>query len=205
MPVTILGGIFSGIMTPTEAAAVAVLYALVIGLFIYRELKLKDLWDILLRTGMTTSFIMLIIGAARIFSDVMLSEAMPQAIASAMLGITENPYFLLLLINLLLLFVGCVMDTTAAIIILVPVLMPVVQAAGVDPVLFGVIMSLNLVIGMATPPIGVALYLGAEVAGTRVERIIPPMLALLGIHVSVLLLISYVPAVGLWLPRALGY
>ncbi|MAK56807.1 MAG: C4-dicarboxylate ABC transporter permease [Pusillimonas sp.] len=205
MPVTILGGIFSGVMTPTEAAAVAVLYALVIGLFVYRELKLKDLWAILLRTGMTTSFIMLIIGAARIFSDVMLAESMPQAIAAGMLSITENPYFLLLLINVLLLLVGCVVDTTAAIIILVPVLMPVVQAAGMDPILFGVVMSLNLVIGMATPPIGVALYLGAEVAGTRVERIIPPMLALLGVHIAVLLLISYVPAVGLWLPGVFGY
>lgn len=205
MPVTILGGIFTGVMTPTEAAAVAVLYALIIGMFVYRELTIKDLWSVLLRTGMTTSFIMLIIGAARIFSDVMLSEAVPQAIASAMLGITDSPYLLLLLINVLLLLVGCVMDTTAAIIILVPVLMPVIHSMGVDPVLFGVIMSLNLVIGMATPPIGVALYLGAEVAGCRVERIIPSMAALLGVHVFVLLLISYVPSVAMWLPRALGY
>ena len=205
MPVVILGGIFSGIMTPTEAAAVAVLYALLIGFFVYRELNVKDLWKILLRTGMTTSFIMLIIGAARIFSDVMLSEAIPQAVAAAMLSITESPYLLLLLINALLLLIGCVMDTTAAIIILVPVLMPVVQIMGIDPVLFGVLMSINLVIGMATPPIGVALFLGAEVAGTRVERIIPPVFAFLCVHVAVLLLISYVPSVALWLPRALGY
>ncbi|MFA5664287.1 TRAP transporter large permease [Castellaniella sp.] len=205
MPVIILGGIFTGVMTPTEAAAVAVLYALLIGIFVYRELTFRELWRILLSTGMTTSFIMLIIGAARIFSDVMLSEAVPQSIASAMLGVSDNPYILLLLINVLLLLVGCVMDTTAAIIILVPVLMPVIQSIGVDPVLFGVIMSLNLVIGMATPPIGVALYLGAEVSGCRVERIIPSMSVLLGVHIFVLLLISYVPTVALWLPHALGY
>ena len=205
MPVVILGGIFSGVMTPTEAAAVAVLYALVIGLFVYRELKVKDLWSILLRTGMTTSFIMLIIGAARIFSDVMMSEAMPQAVATAMLSVTESPYLLLLMINVLLLLIGTVLDTTAAIIILVPVLMPVVQIIGIDPVLFGVVMSINLVIGMATPPIGVALFLGAQVAGSRVERIIPSLFAFLCVHVAVLLLISFVPSVSLWLPRALGH
>src|SRR5690606_10209217 len=186
MPVVILGGIFSGVMTPTEAAAVAVLYALLIGFFVYRELNIKDLWSILLRTGMTTSFIMLIIGAARIFSDVMMSESMPQAVATAMLSLTENPYLLLLLINVLLLLIGTVLDTTAAIIILVPVLMPVVQIIGIDPVLFGVVMSINLVIGMATPPIGVALFLGAQVAGSRVERIIPSLFAFLCVHVAVL-------------------
>lgn len=205
MPIIILGGIFAGIMTPTEAAAVAVLYAFVLGFFIYRELTLADLWNILLRTGMTTSFIMLIIGAARIFSDIMLSEAVPQTIAAAMLDLSQNPYILLLLINILLLFVGCVMDTTAAIIILVPVLMPVVQSIGMDPLLFGVVMSINLVIGMATPPIGVALYLGAEVSGSKVERIIPSLMAILGVHIFVLLLVTYVPPVALWLPQALGY
>lgn len=205
MPCIILGGIFGGIMTPTEAAAIAVVYALIIGLFVYRELALSDLWGIFLRTGMTTSFIMLIIGAARIFSDVMLSEGVPQAMAQGMLSISDNPLVLMLLINLLLLLVGCVMDTTAAIIILVPVLMPVAQMIGMDPLLFGVIMSINLVIGMATPPIGVALYLGAEVAQCRVERLIPPVLSLLAVHVAVLILVSYVPGVALWLPAQFGY
>lgn len=205
MPAIILGGIFGGVMTPTEAAAVAVFYAFVLGFFIYRTIGVRDLWDILLRTGMTTSFIMLIIGAARIFSDVMLSEAVPQTIAAAMLQLTDNPIVLLLLINLLLLLVGCIMDTTAAIIILVPVLMPIVQAIGMDPLLFGVVMCINLVIGMATPPIGVALYLGAQVSGSRVERIIPSLLGLLAVHVAVLLAVTYVPQLSLWLPRAFGY
>lgn len=205
MPIIILGGIFSGIMTPTEAAAVAALYAFAIGMFVYRELSVGDLWSVLLRTGMTTAFIMLIIGTARIFSDVMLSEAIPQSIASGMLSITENSLLLLLLINILLLFVGCVMDTTAALIILVPVLMPIVQVIGVDPILFGIMMSMNLVIGMATPPVGVALYLGAEVSGCRVERLIPPVTVLLGVHVAVLMLVANVPVVTLGLPRLLGY
>lgn len=205
MPVIILGGIFSGVMTPTEAAAVAVLYALVIGLFVYRELTFGDLWGVILRAGMTASFIMLIIGAARIFSDVMLSEAVPQAIASGMLSVTANPILLLLMVNILLLLVGSVMDTTAAIIILVPILMPVMQAIGVDPIMFGVMMSMNLVIGMATPPIGVALYLGAEVADCRVERLIPPVMALLCVHVVVLLLVTFVPSISLALPRLFGY
>lgn len=205
MPIIILGGIFGGVMTPTEAAAVAVFYAFVLGVFVYRTIGLRDLWEILLSTGMTTSFIMLIIGAARVFSDVMLSEAVPQTIAAAMLQVSDNPIILLLMINLLLLLVGCIMDTTAAIIILVPVLMPIVQAIGMDPLLFGVVMCINLVIGMATPPIGVALYLGAQVANCRVERIIPSLLALLAVHVVVLLAVTYVPPIALWLPQAFGY
>lgn len=205
MPVLILGGIFGGVMTPTEAAAVSALYAFVLGFFFYRELTLKDTWDILLRTGMMTAFIMLIVGAARVFSDVMVSEAVPQAIASAMLGLSSDPYVLLLLINLMLLVVGTFMDTTAAIIILVPVLMPVVEQIGMDPLLFGVVMCINLVIGMATPPIGVALFMGAEVGGVKVESLMKTLLPLLAIHVVVLLLVTYVPPVALWLPRVLGY
>jgi tripartite ATP-independent transporter DctM subunit len=205
MPFIILGGIFAGIMTPTESAAVAVLYAVGAGGFVIRRLSWKDLYDSLLSTGIITSFIMLIVGTARIFSDVLVSEAVPQAVVSAMIGITSDPNLLLLLVSLLLLIVGCLMDTTAAIIILTPVLLPVVVKAGIDPSLFGIIMCINLVIGMATPPVGVALYLASEVGHVRIERLIVAIWPQLLILIAMLLIMMYVPAIPLALPRYFGY
>ncbi|MEQ9811342.1 MAG: TRAP transporter large permease [Azospirillaceae bacterium] len=205
MPVIILGGIFGGVMTPTESAAVAVVYALIVGLVVFRELKLRDLGPILLNSGVVTSFIFLIVGAARVFSDLMTGEAVPQEIASLILSISDEPVLLLLLINILLLFVGCMMDTTAAILILVPVLLPVAIEIGVDPLLFGVMMSFNLVIGLATPPVGVALFLGSDTGKVRIEALVARIWPFLLIYVAVLLLITYVPIVSLGLPRLFGY
>ena len=205
MPVIILGGIFAGAMTPTESAAVAVLYALLVGALVFRKLTLKIIYDALLNTGIITAFIMLIVGAARIFSDLLVSEAIPQKIASGMLHLTSSPELLLLLVNVLLLGVGCMMDTTAAIIILTPVLLPVAAQAGVDPTLFGIIMCLNLVIGMATPPVGVALFLASEIGSVKIERLIQRLWPLLMVQIGVLLFITYVPQVPLSLPRLFGY
>jgi tripartite ATP-independent transporter DctM subunit len=205
MPVIILGGIFAGIMTPTESAAVAVLYAMLVGAFVFRRLTWRDLYACLLDTGITTSFIMLIVGAARIFSDLLVSEAVPQALVAALVGFTKDPIVLLLLINILLLIVGCLMDTTAAIIILTPVLLPAVVQAGVDPKLFGIIMCINLVIGMATPPVGVALYLASDVGRVRLEALIARIWPLLLVQIAVLFFITYVPDVSLALPRYFGY
>jgi C4-dicarboxylate transporter DctM subunit len=205
MPLIILGGIFGGVATPTESAAVAVLYAVLVGVFVFRQLSLKDLYECLLNTGIITSFIMLIVGAARIFSDLLVSEAVPQAIVAHVLNITKDPLLLLLLVNILLLIVGCLMDTTAAIIILTPVLLPVVMTAGVDIKLFGIIMCINLVIGMATPPVGVALYLASEIGKVRIERLIVAIWPMLVLLISVLLLITYVPSIPLALPRYFGY
>lgn len=205
MPLIILGGIFGGVMTPTEAAAVAVLYAFIVGFFIFRELKVADLWTILLNTGIVTAFVMLIVGAARIFSDLMAQEAVPQEIAAMILSITENRILLLLLLNVLLLLVGCLMDTTAAIIILVPVLLPVAMAAEVDPLLFGVMMTINLVIGLATPPVGIALFLGSDVGNVRLESLIGRFWPFLLVYIVVLLLVTYVSAVSLMVPRFFGY
>ena len=205
MPFIILGGIFAGIMTPTESAAVAVFYAVLAGAFVFRRLSLKDIYECLLNTGIITSMIMLIVGAARIFSDLLVSEAIPQAIVSGMIGITNDPILLLLLVNLLLLIVGCLMDTTAAIIILTPVLLPVVMKAGVDPKLFGIIMCINLVIGMATPPVGVALYLASEIGKVRLERLVVAIWPMLLVLIGVLMFITYVPDIPLALPRYLGY
>jgi tripartite ATP-independent transporter DctM subunit len=205
MPLIILGGIFAGVMTPTESAAVAVLYAALAGAFVFRRLTLKDLYECLLNTGVITSFIMLIVGTARIFSDLLVSEAVPQSIVASMLGVTRDPVLLLLLVNVLLLIVGCLMDTTAAIIILTPVLLPVVTQAGVDPKLFGVVMCINLVIGMATPPVGVALYLASEIGKVRIERLIVAIWPMLVLLIGVLFVITYVPDIPLALPRFFGY
>jgi tripartite ATP-independent transporter DctM subunit len=205
MPLIILGGIFAGIMTPTEAAAVAALYAMLIGGLVFRRLTWLELYKALLNTGLTTSFILLIVGAARIFSDLLAMEAIPQAVAAGLIAITRDPLILLLLINILLLVVGCLMDTTAAIIILTPVLLPIAVKAGVDPLAFGIVVCINLVIGLATPPVGVALYLAAEIGGVRLERLIVSILPLLLVPIVVLALVTYVPAVALFLPRYLGY
>ena len=205
MPLIILGGIFGGVMTPTESAAVAVAYALFVGMFVFREIKLRDVAEIFASTGVLMGFILLIVGAARIFSDLLAQEAVPQAIAVWVLSLTSNEILLILLINLMLLVVGCLMDTTAAIIILVPILLPIATALGIDPLLFGVMMCINLVIGLATPPVGVALYLGADVAKLRVEQVIRFTAPLLLIHIAVLMAITFVPAISLSLPRALGY
>jgi C4-dicarboxylate transporter DctM subunit len=205
MPVIILGGIFAGIMTPTESAAVAVLYAALAGALVFRRLNWRQLYQCLLTTGIITSFIMLIVGAARVFSDLLASEGVPQAIIGAMVQVTSNPHWLLLLVNLLLLVVGCLMDTTAAIIILTPVLLPAVTHAGVDPKLFGIVMCINLVIGMATPPVGVALYLAAEIGKVRIEPVISAIWPLLLVQIAVLMFITYVPDVSLALPRYFGF
>ncbi|MCZ7658131.1 MAG: TRAP transporter large permease [Xanthobacteraceae bacterium] len=205
MPFIILGGIFAGIMTPTESAAVAVLYAVLAGALVFRKLRFKDIYECLLNTGIITSFIMLIVGAARIFSDLLASEAVPQKIVALMTGLTSNDMLLLLLVNALLLVVGALMDTTAAIIILTPVLLPVVQQVGLDPMVFGVIMCINLVIGMATPPVGVALYLASEIGKVRIERLVIAILPMLVVLLGVLMLITYVPAIPLALPRYFGY
>jgi C4-dicarboxylate transporter DctM subunit len=205
MPLIILGGIFAGIMTPTEAAAVAVLYAMIIGAFVFRRLTWQDLYKSLLNTGITTSFVMLIVGAARIFSDLLAMEAIPQAVASALLGLSNDPLILLLMINILLLIVGCLMDTTAAIIILTPVLLPIAVKAGVDPLALGIVICINLIIGLATPPVGMALYLAADIGGVQLERLMVRIWPLLLVPIAVLLLVTYVPWIALFLPRYLGY
>lgn len=205
MPLIILGGIFGGIMTPTESAAVAVLYAVVVGMFVLRELTVRDLGAALLRSGMTTASIMFIVGTARIFADLLGAEQVPQQLVEIVLSLTDERWLILLLINIFLLLVGAVMDTSAAIIILVPVLLPVATSAGVDPLEFGIIMSINLIIGLATPPLGVCLFVASDIAKIPVERIVMAIWPFLVLEVAVLLLITYVPGLATALPRLIGY
>ena len=205
MPAIILGGIFGGVMTPTESAAVAVLYAILIGVFVLRELTLRDLGVALLRSGMTTASIMFIVGAARIFADMLGSEQVPEQLALVVLSFSEERWVILLLINVFLLLVGAVMDTSAAIIILVPVLLPVAASIGIDPLTFGIIMCVNLIIGLATPPLGVCLFVASDIARISVERLVATIWPFLLLEIGVLLLITYVPGLATALPRLAGY
>lgn len=196
MPVIILGGIYGGIFTPTEAAVVAVVYAFIVGKFVYREITWKSVMGIFSRSAVTTSIIMIIIANAGVFGWLLTRERVPQMVAESFLNYTESPIIFLLLINLLLLFVGMIFETSAAIIILAPILAPIAVMVGIDPVHFGIIMVVNLAIGMVTPPVGVNLFVAAPIAGTSLEKIsraVLPFIALLIINV---LMISFIPKIS---------
>lgn len=199
-PVIIVGGMLSGLVTPTEAAIAAVFYALVLGFFVYRTLTWRRFVALTLETVETTSIVLFITGAAAVFAWVLTAGRFTEAFAGAILGITTNKWLVLLLINLVLLVVGCFMESIAAVTILVPVFLPLVLKIGVDPVQFGLIMTLNLMIGLLTPPVGLVLYVLARVARMPFERCARatlPFLVPLGIT---LLLITLFPQISLWLP-----
>lgn len=201
VPVIILGGIYGGIFTPTEAAAVAVAYGLVVGLFVYRDLKLKDLYRIFRSAVTTTATIMIILGAATAFARLLTLEKVPGMISSLFSAITNEAWVFLVLVNLLLLIVGCFMDTNAAIMILAPIFLPVAEAMGIDPVHFGIIMVVNLAIGFITPPLGVNLFVATNVANTKLGVICRSIIPLIVVMVIDLLLITYIEPLVMWLPR----
>lgn len=197
MPVIILGGIYSGLFTPTEASVVAVVYGLFVGLFVYRELDLKKLRGIFVSSAATTSVILLIIGTAALFGMVLTREQVPQSVAEWLAGANLSSIEVLLLINLLLLLVGTFMEVIAAIIILTPILLPVVTGIGVDPIHFGVIMVTNLAIGLVTPPVGLSLYVGSQVGGVRFEKLVRAVIPFLWIMIVDVLLVTFVPGLSL--------
>jgi tripartite ATP-independent transporter DctM subunit len=202
-PVIILGGILGGVFTPTEAAAAAVMYVLFLSLC-YRSLSLRGLYDVLLQTARTTGSIMLIVSAASLFGWVIARERGPQMLAEFLLNVTDNPYVFLLLINLALLVIGMLLEPVAALLITVPVLMPVATEFGIDPLHLGIVMILNLVIGLLSPPVGLVLYVLSSVTGASVQQVMwgtLPFLLPLGIT---LIIVTFVPAVSLWLPQLLG-
>ena len=203
MPVIILGGIYGGIFTPTEAAAVAVGYALFLGLFIYRTLKVSNLMEVLRNSLLSTSIIMFIIGNAGLLGWVLTSKRVPTLVAEGFLSISESPLVFLLLVNLLLLAVGMFLETGAAIVIMAPILTPVAIAFGIDPVHFGIIMIVNLAVGMLTPPIGVNLFVAAQIAGLRIEHILKPLIPFYIVLIIDIILITYLPQITLWLPSLL--
>ena len=199
-PVIILGGIAGGICTPTEAGAIACAYAVLLG-FVTRRLTLRQLWRGMVETGRVTATIMIILATASVLSWVITVEKVPQALTSWLLGVTASPVVVLLLVNLVLIVVGCFMDTAAAMILLVPVLAPLAIKIGVDPVHFGMIVVLNLVVGMATPPVGYALFIGCTIAKISIDEISRRIWPFLLVSFAMLFLVTYVPALSLWFPR----
>jgi tripartite ATP-independent transporter DctM subunit len=202
-PVILVGGILAGVFTPTEAAVVASAYALFLGVVVYRTLNLRKIWEISVETIETTAVVMLIVGAASIFSWILTANGVPRALAGAILGQTESVFVILLLMNLLLLAVGIVMEPVAAITILTPVLLPIAMVLGMDPVHFGIMMVLNLMIGLLTPPVGMVLYVLARVTETSFEAVVRATMPFLIPLIAVLILVTYVPAVSMWLPTLL--
>ena len=198
--VVVIGGIVAGVFTATEASAIAVLYTLILG-FIYREISIKNLPEIILSASATTAIVMLLIAASMGMSWIMSYENIPQDITTFLLEISNNPFVILLIINLILLIVGTFMDMTPAVLIFTPIFLPVVTALGMDPVHFGIIMILNLCIGLCTPPVGSVLFVGVGVAGTTIQKVIKPLVPLLAAMILALFLITYIPQISLWLPN----
>ncbi|MDO5980054.1 TRAP transporter large permease [Flavivirga spongiicola] len=197
--VVVIGGIVVGIFTATEASAIAVLYTLILG-FWYKEIKSKDLPQILLESCGTTAIVMLLIGASMSMSWVMSYENIPQDISNLLLGASDNPIVILLIINLLLLFVGIFMDMTPAVLIFTPIFLPIITKLGMDPVQFGIIMVMNLSVGLCTPPVGSVLFVGVGIANTTIEKVIKPLLPLFIAMIVALFLVTYFPQLSLWLP-----
>ncbi|TRX52064.1 TRAP transporter large permease [Fulvivirga sp. M361] len=200
----VIGGIVGGIFTATEASAIAVVYTLVLSMGIYRQVKVRDLPDVLLETVKTTSIVMLLIGTSMGMSWVMSFENIPQDVSNFLLGVSDNEFVVLLIINLILLFVGVFMDMTPAVLIFTPIFLPVVTNMGMDPVHFGVVMVLNLCIGLCTPPVGSVLFVGCGVAKTSIEKVIKPLMPLFIVMILALLLVTYFPQISLWLPGKFG-
>lgn len=198
--VVVIGGIVTGIFTATEASGIAVLYTLILS-FINKELKISSLHEVFLGSVGTTAIVMLLIATSMSMSWVMSYENIPQAVSDALLGISDNIFVILLIINLLLLIVGTFMDMTPAVLIFTPIFLPVVEALGVDPVHFGIMMVMNLCVGLCTPPVGAVLFIGVSVANTTIQKVIKPLLPLYVAMAIVLLLITYVPQISLWLPQ----
>ena len=197
--VLVIGGIVTGIFTATEASAITVLYTLLLGMF-YKEITVKTLPKVLLDSASTTAIVMLLIGASMSMSWVLSYENIPQDISAGLLSISDNKIVILLIINLLLLFVGIFMDMTPAVLIFTPIFLPVVTKLGLDPVHFGIIMILNLCIGLCTPPVGSVLFVGVGVAKTTIEKVIKPLMPLFLAMIIALFLVTYFPQLSLWLP-----
>ena len=204
-PILILGGILLGVFTPTEAAAVAVAYAIFVAFFVLKTMTLADLPDVLSRSAMTSAVVLLLVGAAMAFKTVVSLSYAPQILADFILGLSENPLILLFLINILLFIVGMFLDAGPAIIILGPILGPIFVEMGVHPVHFAIIMSVNLTVGLATPPMGLVLFVASSVANEKVETIAKAIMPFLAVEILVIFLITYVPAISMTIPRLTGF
>jgi C4-dicarboxylate transporter DctM subunit len=203
MPVIILGGIYGGIFTPTEAAVVAVAYGFFVGFFIYKDLKISHLPEIFETTVIGTTIVMFIMNAAGLFSWVITREQFPNHLAAYFISLTRDPIIFLMLINVLLLVIGCFINTSAAITILTPILVPIVIQLGIDPIFFGVIMTTNLAIGCLTPPVGVDLFVASSISGVSIAKMSRSLLPFIAMLIVLQVIVTYFPSITMWLPNAL--
>ena len=201
MPIIVLGGIYGGIFTPTEAAVIAVAYALLLGLFVYRELGWRDLPQIFFASGVTSAVVLLIVALAAVLAYALAIYQIPQTLASGIRSVSDSPIVFLLLVNGLLLVMGMFIETLAAIVIVTPILAPIAISLGIDPIHFGAIIIVNLAIGMVTPPVGVNLFVVSSISGLNMEQMIRPLLGFLAVLLVDLMIISYVPALSTFLIR----
>ncbi len=201
MPLIVLGGIYGGLFTPTEAAVVAVAYALVLGVFIYGEIKLRDLPELFFSAALTSAIVLVIVAFASVFAYALSIYQLPQTVAAGIRSISDDPVVFLLAVNILLLVVGMFIETLAAIVIIAPILVPVAMALGIDPIHFGAVVIVNLATGMVTPPVGVNLFIVSHIAGIKMEAMIRPLLGFLAVIIANLMVISYVPTLTTFLIR----
>jgi tripartite ATP-independent transporter DctM subunit len=203
MTLLIVGGLMSGMATPTETAIVACLYALVVGKLVYRELPLRQVPKLIIDSAIASAAILALVGFANVFGWILVSEHIPQTIASAVLGVTDNKYLVILLVNILLLIVGMFMETIAALIILFVPLLTLAQSVGIDPLHFATFAVLNLMIGLTTPPVGVCLFICANIARLPLSPIVRAIIPYILTNIVVLLAVSYFPPLATWLPSVL--
>jgi len=206
VPVIILGGIYGGIFTPTEAAAIAVIYGFIVGRFVYKDLGNKEIFEVFRGAALTTGTVLIILGTAATFGRILTLEQIPTRIAAFIQSVTDSRILVLLMINILLLIVGCFMETLAAIIILTPILLPLVTQVGVDPLHFGIVMVVNLAIGFITPPLGVNLFVACGITKQSLEEMSKAILGPLAVMIVILMFLTYIPEISLFLPKLLnGY
>jgi tripartite ATP-independent transporter DctM subunit len=201
LPLIILGGILSGAFTPTEAAVVAAVYALIVGTIVLKGIRPNEVFPLMIRVGLNSAKLLFIIASASLFGWIMAREGVPLLLANTFMSISENPYVILLLINIMLLALGCFMEPITIMIILVPILTPLIQAVGIDLVHFGVIMTLNLMIGLITPPLGMVMFVVVNIAKISIGELTKELLPMLVALLMVLLLITYIPSLVLWIPN----
>jgi tripartite ATP-independent transporter DctM subunit len=203
--VLVMGGIVAGTFTATEASAVAVLYTFILSVFIYKEVKWKELPKILIETSATTAVVMLLVGASMAMSWIISYENIPQHVSASLLALSGSRIVILLIINLLLLAVGIFMDITPAVLIFTPIFLPVILKLGIHPVHFGILMVMNLCVGLCTPPVGSVLFISCGIAGTTISKVLRPLLPLFLAMLVALFLVAYLPQISLFLPKILGY
>jgi len=205
MVVVVIGGIIAGYFTATEASAIAVAYAFILAVIIYREVKWKQVPKILLDTSSVTAFVMLLIATSIAMSWIMSYVRIPQSVSAALIGLTNNKIIILLIINAILLIVGTFMDMTPAVLIFTPIFLPVAMKLGMDPVQFGIMIVLNLCVGLCTPPVGTVLFVGTGVGNTTIEKVVKPLLPLYAVMIIGLLVVTFVPWLSMFLPNLLGF